>query len=91
MPPPRFKTNTSRVIVVMEAWQPPIQEILLVLQQMAKEIGPNGQIGLMLVGLPTDSDCVTAVTNEDWAIWHRTMTGLASPQITLKRLVNDHI
>jgi hypothetical protein len=77
------------VLILQEAWQPPIKEILLFLQEIRKTIGDKSGIGVMMIGRPKPLTIFTPVNEENFKIWLQKISSLADPYLSAERLVTD--
>ena len=77
------------VLILQEAWQPPIKEILLFLQEIRKTIGNKAIIEVMMIGRPKPHTIFTPVNEENFKIWIQKINSLADPYLSAERLVTD--
>ncbi|MBL7176109.1 MAG: DUF2868 domain-containing protein [Desulfobacteraceae bacterium] len=75
------------VLILQEAWQPPIQETLSFIQDLRKALGENSRIEVGLIGKPGPDTIFTPVKEEDWNIWNKKIKIMGDPYIRLERLV----
>lgn len=76
------------VLVLQEAWQPPIRETLLFLAQLRDRLGKTGRIVVGLIGKPAAGTIFTPVREEDWRIWKRKIDAIGDPYVRAERLLN---
>lgn len=74
------------VLVVQEAWQPPIREMLSFLKALRNQLGDRERILVGLIGKPGDATIFTRVRDENFQIWKRGLDALADPYLTVERL-----
>lgn len=77
------------VMVVQEAWQPPLREtghFLRILRQMA---GETTTLTLLLVGRPQGAEVLTPVDAEAERIWRLNIQALGDPRIEVRPLVHS--
>lgn len=79
-----------RVLLILEAWQPPIKEILEFLEQMRQHLGASAAIGILLVGRPRPDTIFTAVDPQDMTVWSRALASLGDPGLRLEPLGGSH-
>lgn len=77
------------VLIVQEAWQPPIQELLSFLKTLRGRLGETTRVQIGLIGKPADDTLLTPVNPMDWEVWSRKIASLGDPFLRLERLVND--
>jgi len=77
------------VLILQEAWQPPIKEILLFFQEIRKTIGNKSRIEVMMIGRPKPHTIFTPVNEENFKIWLQKINSLADPYLSAERLVTD--
>lgn len=77
------------VLILQEAWQPPIKEFLLFLREIRNAIGNKSIIGVMMIGRPKPHTIFTPVNEENFKIWLRKIGSLADPYLSAERLVTD--
>ncbi len=75
------------VLLLQEAWQPPIQETLMFLKQLRERLGKTGKIVVALIGKPSPDTIFTPVREEDWRIWKKKTGTLGDPYLRLERLL----
>jgi hypothetical protein len=74
------------VLVVQEAWQPPIREAVSFIKDLRRQLGQRGRIVVGLIGKPGPEDIFTTVREEDFRIWKRGLDVLADPYLSVERL-----
>ncbi|RWX45865.1 hypothetical protein H206_00736 [Candidatus Electrothrix aarhusensis] len=77
------------VFVLLEAWQPPIEELFSWLEQLRQTIGSAPVILLALVGKPTPQTILTTVQPQHLQIWQQKTTALGDPGLQLIELVKS--
>ena len=78
--------HRPKVLILQEAWQPPIMEILIYIQELRKWLGREAKIMMLLIGLPADGTIFTAVSSENWRVWQQKIDQLADPYLRLERI-----
>ena len=75
------------VVLLEEAWQPPIAEKLTGLRSLRQSLGPGAKILVVLVGRPNGARCLTPVRPSDRQVWERQILSLGDPQLRLEPLI----
>lgn len=81
--------NLAGIVVVQEAWQPPIREITTLLGQLRRMIGGSSPLSIALIGKPTADNPLTPVHSQDLTIWLKTTQALADPYLDVFPLVRN--
>jgi NADH:ubiquinone oxidoreductase subunit 6 (subunit J) len=81
--------KSTDIFVLLEAWQPPIEELLSWLGQLRQTIGPAPVILLALVGKPTPQTILTPVQAQHLQTWQQKTTALGDPGLQLIELVKS--
>lgn len=71
----------ERFVVLVEAWQPPIQENLAALSLLGRDEAMNRSLTLLLVGRPQQGNWLTAPTPTELRIWTEAVGRLAPLRI----------
>ena len=75
------------ILILQEAWQPPIKETLKFIQDLRNALGENARIEVALIGRPESESIFTRVKEEDWNTWKQRLNALGDPFLGMKRLV----
>jgi len=75
------------LLLLQEAWQPPIQEFFVFLEDVRKIIGKEPTIIVALVGKPAAETILTPVTPLHMQIWQRKISTLPDSGLQLVELV----
>ena len=75
------------LLLLQEAWQPPIQEMLTFLRKLRTFCGAEAQIIIALVGKPEPSTIFTPVAENDLRIWQQKTAILGDLYIQVSPLV----
>lgn len=75
---------TGGIVILMEAWMPPLMAFLSFLKQIRTSVGPEIPITIELLGKPSADFLPTPVSTVDWAIWAKKITSLGDPILTLE-------
>jgi hypothetical protein len=75
------------VLLLQEAWQPPLKETELFLRQLRRLIGDETPLTILLIGRPTAETVLTPVDPEPLMIWSQKMRVLGDPWLEVHSLV----
>ncbi len=75
------------ILVIQEAWQPPIQEMLRFLRELRLQCGEETVIVVALIGKPTPDSIFTRVTGNDLHVWQLKTATLSDPCLQVSPLV----
>lgn len=75
------------LLLLQEAWQPPILELIDILKQLRKQSRQDTHIIVALVGKPLPETLFTAVTRQDLQVWQQKVSLLADPYLQVSPLV----
>jgi len=79
--------NLAGVVLLQEAWQPPIREITSLLGQLRRLIGTSSPLAVALIGRPATDHPLTPVQGQDLAVWLKTAKALADSYLDVFPLV----
>lgn len=79
------------ILIVQEAWQPPIKENLLFIKALRGTLGKFCRISVGLIGRSYPDRFFTPVNAADWKAWQLKLSALGDPYLDLERLVIDEI
>jgi hypothetical protein len=82
----RWGVEHPNLLVVQEAWQPPIKEMMLFLKQLREAVGDKALIRIGLIGKPGPNTIFTKVGAENTAIWKHAMNRLGDPSVLVETL-----
>jgi hypothetical protein len=74
------------VFVLLEAWQPPIREVVTYLEDLRVMLGKTTPVYIGLVGKPRPGGIFSSVEESDWKLWRRKTGALNDPFIILERI-----
>lgn len=83
----RLSRNNNSVLILQEAWQPPIKENLIFIQELRKALGEKSRIILALIGKPEPDTIFTQVRETDWKTWKQKINTLGDSYLCMERLV----
>ncbi len=75
------------IILLQEAWQPPIREMIQLLKEIRKTVGNKFPLIIVLVGKPYDGNFFTPVDEVDWKVWKMKATEIGDPYLSVEKLV----
>jgi hypothetical protein len=78
--------NTLPVVLLQEAWQPPILENVYYLRRLREWIGEKTPIHIFLVGKPAPDNVFSNVDPNDWRIWREAVLRMEDPFFELNGL-----
>lgn len=84
----REAPNFAGVLVLQEAWQPPIQESLNFLKHLRHRLGETADIVVGLIGKPGPDTLFTVPREENVRIWKHRVDALGDPYLGVERLVS---
>ena len=76
-----WQSGHERFVVLVEAWQPPIQENLSALSLLGRDETMNRSVTLLLAGRPRNGNWLTAPTPTELQIWTEAAGRLAPPRM----------
>ena len=79
-------TDLNPVVVLQEAWQPPIAETLLYFRKLRGLLGAETQIHIFLIGKPAPETFLTSAGPADWKVWKQAIQTLGDPFIEIHGL-----
>lgn len=83
------KQNLAGIVMLQEAWQPPIREIITLLGHLRRIIGSSSPLSIALIGKPAADNPLTPVQPQDLTIWLKTTKALADPYLDVFPLVRN--
>lgn len=75
------------LLILQEAWQPPIQEMLRFLRELRTHCDDETHIIVALVGKPLPDTLFTKVSDSDFSIWQQKVATLSDPCLQLSPLL----
>jgi len=82
--------STSKIeciVVLQEAWQPPIAEFFNFLKRLRTTLSADVQLFVALIGKPTTDTIFTLIKKEDLKIWQQKIKAMGDPNIQVLELV----
>ena len=80
--------DINSVLILQEAWQPPIEEFFAFLDDLRAIIGKKLLITILLIGKPTPHTLLTEVRDRDYTIWQQKIIAQGDPYLQCLRLLN---
>jgi len=77
------------ILLIQEAWQPPIAEYITFIKNLRQAIGHGPCIRLGLIGKPLADTIFTPIKEVNRKIWTRRITALGDPCVYVVGLVNN--
>ncbi len=77
----------TNLLILQEAWQPPIRESLLFIRDLRKALGKSSMIWVGLIGLPRQGIVFTSVKEQDLTVWRQKLNALGDSYIGIEELV----
>ncbi|MEA3231625.1 MAG: DUF2868 domain-containing protein [Thermodesulfobacteriota bacterium] len=82
------KNGWTHILILQEAWQPPIIEDLAFIKALRHHFGERAPILIGLIGKPKSETIFTRVTPINWRTWKEKLATLGDPYLRLERLVH---
>ncbi len=83
-----LEPNIDSVLILQEAWQPPIEEFFAFLDELREVIGKKILITIVLIGKPTPHTILTEVRDQDYTIWQQKILSRGDAYLQCLRLLN---
>jgi len=74
----------GHVVVLQEAWQPPIAEILSYFQQLRTSLGPETFVWILLIGRAQGGNCMVRPAPVEAAVWEKAILSLGEPHMDVR-------
>ncbi len=75
-----------RIVIVQEAWQPPIKETISWLDSLRRTVGKKMGIVIALIGKPASGTIFTPPADTDRLIWEQAVKSLGDPYMRVETL-----
>ncbi|MDW7774247.1 MAG: DUF2868 domain-containing protein [Desulfobulbaceae bacterium] len=85
----RERIAATDILMIQEAWQPPIMEYIEFIRHVRKAVGNGPCIRIGLIGKPQPDTVFTPVKKENLKIWAQKITAIGDPCIFAGGLVNN--
>jgi len=83
----RPRLEQTDILIIQEAWQPPIMEYIDFIKQLRQAVGSGPHIRIGLIGKPLPNTVFTPVKDENQKIWAQKITAIGDPGIYSEGLV----
>lgn len=84
------KKESHDILLLQEAWQPPIREFLFFLRDLRRAVGESSRIIVGLIGRPGgERGFFAPVRKDEFTAWDRKIQSLQDPLLDLERLETD--
>ncbi|HHD57451.1 MAG TPA: DUF2868 domain-containing protein, partial [Desulfobulbaceae bacterium] len=80
--------DIDSVLILQEAWQPPIEEFFAFIDDLRGVVGKKILITIVLIGKPTVHTLLTEVRDRDYTIWQQKIITKGDPYLQCIRLLN---
>lgn len=77
----------AELLILAEAWQPPLKETEALLALLRQALGASTPITIVLIGKPTATTMLTPVTPEHLHIWQQKIRALGDPMLAVQPLI----
>jgi hypothetical protein len=82
------KRSWTHILILWEAWQPPLIENLSFIKTLRTNLGERIPILIALIGKPAMGKVFTPVASVDWQIWKEKIMAMGDPYLRMEKLVN---
>jgi hypothetical protein len=80
-------TDSRAILILMEAWMPPITDFMVFLQDLRKALPRTASIRIRLVGRPRPETIFTPADPGDMKIWQQKLDSLGDPYLSTDNLL----
>ncbi len=87
--PAKAMNDWTHILILKEAWQPPIMEDITFIRTLRHYLGDSTPILVGLIGKPRHETIYTQVSAIDWRTWKEKFTALGDPYLRIERLVHE--
>lgn len=85
LPPDRV----GHIVVLQEAWQPPIDETLSYFQQLCTSLSPETPVWILLIGRAQGGNCMVRPDPVEAAVWEKAIQSLGEPYMDVRACRNS--
>ncbi len=78
------------ILLLQEAWQPPIEEFFTFLKKLREQIGDKIMVTICLIGRPKRESIFTPVRAGEYGVWQQKLAALGDPWLQCVCLVNGY-
>lgn len=83
--------NWTHLLILQEAWQPPITEDLAFLKSLRQQLGSHTPILVGLIGKPNSKTIFTTVSPVNRQTWQKHLASIGDPYLRLEDLVYENL
>jgi len=83
------RNGTAGILILQEAWQPPIREHIGFLKALREAVGERVRIDIGLIGRPDPHTIFTPAAPGERDVWQNKVRVLGDPYLRVERLVPD--
>lgn len=84
-----LKKDWTHLIILTEAWQPPLVEDMAYIKALRHHFGQQIPILIVLIGKPKIDNIFTPVDPINWQTWKEKIMALGDPYLRTERLVHE--
>ena len=88
--PSRPENDWDHILILQEAWQPPILENIAFIKMLRHQLGNRTPMLVGLIGKPKPETISTRVKPDNWQTWKEKITAIGDPYLGVKRLVHEN-
>jgi hypothetical protein len=80
-------TNNQAILILMEAWMPPITDFMVFLKDLRKALPQTASIQVGLLGKPGPETIFTPAEPGDMKVWRQKLDSLGDPYLSMENLI----
>ncbi len=84
-----LKKDWTHLIILTEAWQPPLVEDIAFIKALRHHLGERIPILIALIGKPQADNIFTPVEPVNWQIWKEKIMAMGDPYLRTEKLVHE--
>ncbi len=81
------ENSAAGILLLQEAWQPPIMELLDLFRRIRHELPRQYPISVALIGKPAADSILTRANPQDLKVWRKSLQALGDPYLSIYPLV----
>ena len=85
------KKGWTHILILTEAWQPPLIEDIAFIKALRHQLGDHIPILIVLIGKPWPDTIFTPVKPINWQTWKDKIAAMGDPYLRTERLVHDKL
>ncbi|MBF0225117.1 MAG: DUF2868 domain-containing protein [Desulfobacterales bacterium] len=86
----KWEGNTPNLLIILEAWRPPIKQTINFIAELRKNIGAQSKIGIGLIGKPSESTIFTKPKPEEIQVWTKAIEKLGDAYIRIENFIGEN-